>query len=372
MKNKRMLASFATFIALAGGSSLAQAEDTVRIAIAGPVTGPVAQYGDMQLTGARVAIEQINQSGGVNGKQLEAVIYDDACDPEQAVEVANKIAKAGIRFVVGHLCSSSTLPAAAIYEEESILMITPASASPDITRSGNNMIFRTIGLDSLQGPVAGQYIVEKINPRKVAVLHDTRQYSEAIAREVKNTVQAGGVEIVVFEGISAGYGDYSALIDRLNRQGVELVYYGGYHQELGKILRLSKERGFKARFMGPEGVGNSDLSAIAGQAAEGLLVTLPVHFDQDPENAGLVAEIKAMGKDASGPFVFPAYSAVKVIVDSMTIAKNEDPETVAETLRRHSFKTPTGILNFDNRGDLKEFGFVVYEWHSDSTKTAME
>lgn len=137
-------------MALAGAASYSVAADTIKIAMAGPVTGAVAQYGEMQFIGAKMAIEQINKAGGVNGAQLEGVVYDDACDPKQAVAVANKIVNDGAKFVVGHLCSSSTQPASDIYEDEGILMITPAATSPEITARGYELIFRTIGLDSLR------------------------------------------------------------------------------------------------------------------------------------------------------------------------------------------------------------------------------
>lgn len=101
-------------MALFGSVSLVHAADTIKIGIAGPVTGPVAQYGDMQFTGGKMAVEQINKAGGIKGKQIEAVIYDDACDPKQAVAVANKVINDGVKFVVGHLCSDNTLPASDI------------------------------------------------------------------------------------------------------------------------------------------------------------------------------------------------------------------------------------------------------------------
>src|SRR3546814_2967103 len=108
----------------------------------------------MQFIGAEMAIEQINKAGGVNGQQLEGVRYDDACDPKQAVAVANKIVNDEVQFVVGHLCSSSTQTASDISEDEGILMITAASTSPDITYRGYALIFCTIGLDSITGPNA--------------------------------------------------------------------------------------------------------------------------------------------------------------------------------------------------------------------------
>ncbi len=356
-------------MAMAGVASYSMAADTIKIALAGPVTGAVAQYGDMQFIGAKMAIEQINKAGGVNGAQLEGVVYDDACDPKQAVAVANKIVNDEIKFVVGHLCSSSTQPASDIYEDEGILMITAASTSPELTSRGYKLIFRTIGLDSLQGPTAGAYIADHIKPKTIAVIHDKQQYGEGIASAVKQTLESKGVKVAMFEGINAGDKDYSSVIAKLKQANVDFVYFGGYHPELGLLLRQSSEKGLKARFMGPEGVGNKEVSAIAGPASEGLLVTLPKSFDQDPKNQALVEAFKAKNEDPSGPFVFPAYSAVQVIAEGIKKAGEADPAKVADALRANTFDTQTGPLAFDEKGDLKNFNFVVYEWHQDGTKT---
>lgn len=369
MKTRHSLSKLFMAVALAGAASSALAADNIRIALAGPVTGPVAQYGDMQFIGAQMAIEQINKAGGVDGQQLEGVVYDDACDPKQAVAVANKIVNDGISFVVGHLCSSSTQPASDIYEDEGILMITAASTSPDITERGYEMIFRTIGLDSLQGPTAGNFIADHVKPSNVAVIHDKQQYGEGIATAVKQTLEEKGVKVALFEGINAGDKDFSSLIAKLKRANVDFVYYGGYHPELGLLLRQSKEKGLNVRFMGPEGVGNTEISAIAGPASEGMYVTLPKSFDQDPRNQPLVDAFKAKKQDPSGPFVFPAYAAVQVIAEGIEKAGSTDTEKVAEALRSNTFDTPTGQLSFDEKGDLQDFNFVVYEWHQDGTKS---
>lgn len=318
-----------------------------------------------------MAIEQINKAGGVNGSMLEAVTYDDACDPKQAVAVANKIVNDGIQFVVGHLCSGSSQPAADIYDEEGIMMITAASTAPELTEKGHTLIFRTIGLDTMQGPTAGNYVVEQLKPKRAAILHDKQQYGEGIATSVKKALDDAKIPVVLFEGVTAGDKDFSALIAKLKKEDVDFVYFGGYHPEMGMLLRQSAENKFNARFMGPEGVGNSDISAIAGDASEGMLVTLPKAFDEDPKNAHLVAAFKAKKQDPRGAFVFPAYAAVQVMADAMTISKSQDPEKVAQALRSNSFDTPTGILEFDDKGDLKNFSFVVYQWHADGSKTAL-
>lgn len=365
---KQISKLFAAMV-LAGVASHSFAADTIKIGIAGPKTGPVTQYGDMQFIGAKMAIEQINAKGGVDGKMLEAKEYDDACDPKQAVAVANKVVNDGVKFVVGHLCSSSTQPASDIYEDEGVIMITPAATSPDITTRGYKMVFRTIGLDSAQGPAAGNYIAEHVKPKVVAVLHDKQQYGEGIATSVKKTLEGKGVKVAVFEGLNAGDKDFSSIIQKLKQADVDFVYYGGYHPELGLILRQAQEKGLKAKFMGPEGVGNDSISQIAQNASEGLLVTLPKSFDQDPSNKALVEAFAAKKQDPTGPFVFPAYSAVEVIAEGIKAAKSEDTTKVAEAIHKGTFKTPTGDLSFDAKGDLKDFKFVVYQWHFGKPKT---
>ena len=134
-----------TLIALAFAAAAAHAEDTITVALAGPETGPVTQYGTMQKIGAEAAIDFLNANGGFNGKKLVVKSYDDACEPKQAVTVANQIVNDGVKFVIGHLCSSSTMPAAEIYDENGIVMITAASTSPELSQKGYNTILRTIG-----------------------------------------------------------------------------------------------------------------------------------------------------------------------------------------------------------------------------------
>jgi len=364
--------AMAAVIATAGltAASLARAE-TVKIAIAGPMSGSVAQYGDMVKAGALTAIEQINAAGGAGGNKLEVVLMDDACEPKQAVAVANKIVSQNIRFVIGHVCSGSTIPASDIYENEGIVMVTPSATAPQLTETKKRKyIFRTIGRDDQQGPAAAQYIIGKVKPKKVAVLHDKQSYGQGIASSVKKDLEAAKIPVAVFEGINAGDSDYSAVITKLKSQGVDFVYFGGYHPEMGLLLRQAREQGVKATFMGPEGVGNKDVTAIAGPSSEGMLVTLPADFSADPANAALVKAFADKKRDANGPFQMPAYAAVKIIGDAIAGAKSTDPTKVAAYMHKNAFTTPIGKVEYDERGDLKSFKFVVYTWHKDATKTA--
>jgi len=367
----KKLLTLSSAICLATAVNAVQA-DTLKIGLAGPATGPVAQYGDMQKIGVMAAIDDINSAGGINGMQLEGVIYDDACDPKQAVAVANKIVNDGVMHVVGHLCSSSTEPASDIYDEEGVLMITAASTSPSITEKGYQMIFRTIGLDSLQGTLAAEYILGDVKPKTVAIIHDKQQYGEGLATTVKGALEKNGVEAVMFEGVTAGDKDFSALIAKLKRNNVDFVYYGGYHPELGLILRQSREKGFDAQFMGPEGVVNSDLAKIAGAASEGVLATAPKSFDQNPVNEARVAAIKAKGEDPTGPFVFTAYAAIELMKNAIEKTGDTDPEAMAKYIRANPLETAIGTVAYDEKGDLTASTFQVYTLHQDGSKTPVK
>ncbi|MEH0396215.1 high-affinity branched-chain amino acid ABC transporter substrate-binding protein [Streptomyces sp. B21-088] len=344
--------------------------DTIKIAIAGPKTGPVTQYGDMQFIGAKQAVKDINARGGVDGKMLEVKEYDDAADPKQAVAVANKVVNDGVRFVIGHISSSATQPASDIYEDEGVIMITPAATSPEITARGYKLAFRTVGLDSAQGPAAGNYIADHVKPKVVAVLHDKQQYGEGLATAVKQTLEGKGTKVAVFEGLNAGDKDFTSIIQKLKQNNVDFVYWGGYHPELGLILRQAQEKGLKARFMAGDACANDSISQIAQGASQGLLVTAPKAFDADPANKAIAEAIKADGKDPSGPYVFPAYSAVQLIAHGIKAAGTpDDAERVAAEIHKGAFKTPTGALSFDDQGDLNDFTFVVHEWHFGKPKT---
>jgi branched-chain amino acid transport system substrate-binding protein len=358
-----LAAAFATL----GGAAQA---DTVKIAIAGPMIGSVAQYGDMVKAGVLTAIEQINAANGAGGNKLEAVFMDDACEPKQAVAVANKIVSDKIHYVIGHVCSGSTIPASEIYENEGIVMVTPSATSPALTEGKNRkFIFRTIGRDDQQGPAAAHYIINNVKPKKVAVLHDKQSYGQGIATTVKNELEKAKIPVALFEGINAGDSDYSAVITKLKSQGVDFVYFGGYHPEMGLLMRQAHEQGVKARFMGPEGVGNSAITSIAGDASEGMLVTLPADFAAEPANAKIVKAFADAKRDVNGPFQMGAYAGIQIIADAMAGAKSTDAAKVAAYMHKTTFQTPIGAVSYDAQGDLKSYKFVVFEWHKDSSKT---
>jgi branched-chain amino acid transport system substrate-binding protein len=363
----RIVCSVGAAVVLTSSLACAARAETIKIALPGPMTGPVTQYGDMVRAGAMTAVEHVNAAGGT---QFELVPMDEACEPKQAVAVANKIVSQGIKFVVGHVCSGATIAASDIYENEGIVMISPSATSPQLTEAKpRKFIFRTIGRDDQQAPTAANYIAQRLQPKKVAVLHDKQSYGQGLANSVKATLDAAKVPVVLFEGINAGDSDYSAVITKIKSLGVDVVYFGGYHPEMGLLLRQAREQGVKAVFVGAEGAGNKNLNAIAGPAAEGMLLTQPADFTGDPANAAIVKAFADKKRDPVGGFQMPAYAAVEVIAQAIAGAKSSDPAKVAAYMHSHPFKTPIGTIEFTPRGDLKTFKFNVYVWHNDGTST---
>ena len=370
MRTSFRLKTVAAALSVAGALLMTTgAHAQIKIALVGPATGPVTQYGDMVKEGATTAVEMVNAAGGINGKKVELVVVDDACEPKQGPVAANRVVNDKIRYVVGPVCSGASIAAAPIYNNEGVVVVTPSATSPALTEGKNcHYIFRTIGRDDQQGPAAAKFIAEKLKPKKVAVLHDKQSYGQGIAASVRDDLKKANIPVALFEGINAGDSDYSAVITKLKSAGVDFVYYGGYHPEMGLLLRQAGEQGLKVKMMGPEGVGNPEVNAIAGPAVEGMLLTLPADFSANPKNAAIVKAFKDKKRDPSGAFQLTAYAATQVILDSIK-AVGDDPAKVADHLHKATFETPLGAISWNKGGDLKAFDFQVFEWHKDGTKT---
>jgi branched-chain amino acid transport system substrate-binding protein len=333
----------------------------IRIAAAGPITGQLAGLGEQMLTGIRQAIADINETGGVLGEPLELVLGDDQCDPKQAVSVANQMVAKQVALVVGHFCSGATLPAAQVYEQESVIMISPAATTPDLTERGDRLIFRTCGRDDRQGYVAGEFMARKFKGRKIAVLHDKSAYGKGIADATRDALAKGGTRETLYDAYTAGEKDYTALVSKLKQSGIEAVFVGGYHTEAGLILRQMRAQGLDAAFVGGDTLVVREFWAVAGDAGENVYFT----FVKDPRRNPLAGEVlsrfTAGGKVPEG-YVLYTYAAVEAWAEAAKRAGTVDAENVAAVLHGQSFETVIGRLTFDAKGDVDLPAFEIYRW----------
>ncbi len=349
----------ATALVAAGG--IAHAD--VTIATAGPMTGQNAVFGEQMKRGAEMAVKDINAKGGLNGEKLVLQIGDDACDPKQAVAVANQLANQGVKFVAGHFCSSSSIPASQVYNEEEILQITPASTNPKLTEQGFDNVFRTCGRDDVQGVFAGNYVVDNKLGDKVAIVHDNSQYGKGIADEFKKQLNARGVQEAMYEAINAGDKDFSALVTKAKDAGIQVLYLGLYHTEAGLITRQAREQGLGATIVSEDALATTQYWDITGAHGEGTLITFPPDPRKLATAAAVVKEFEAEGYSPEG-YTLYTYAAIQAFVAAVTKAGSTEADEVAEQLHGGTFETVLGPITFNDKGDITDPKYVMYRWNN--------
>lgn len=354
---KKGLFAAAAVMALSAGTAHAD----ITIATVGPMTGQYAAFGEQMKRGAEQAVADINAKGGVMGQKLNLVVGDDACDPKQAVAVANQFVNQKVKFVAGHFCSGSSIPASAIYNEEGILQISPASTNPTLTEQGFENVFRVVGRDDQQGEVAGKYLSDNYKGKKIAIVHDKQAYSKGLADETKKALNKAGVQEVLYETITPGEKDYSTLVTKLKQNGVDVLYYGGYHTEAGLIVRQMREQGLKTQVISGDALVTKEFWAVTGDAGEGVMMTFSPDPRLNPAAKPVVDAIKKAGYDPEA-YTLNTYATVQAWAQAVEKAKSTDVKPVASALHANKFETVLGNFGFDAKGDMTAPGYVMYEW----------
>jgi branched-chain amino acid transport system substrate-binding protein len=334
----------------------------VKFGMGGPITGPNAATGLQMKNGVDQAVEDINKAGGILGQKITASYGDDASDPKQGVSVANNFAGEGVKFVIGHYNSGVTIPASAVYQENGILEITPASTNPTVTERNMWNIFRVCGRDDQQGRVAGEYILKHFKGKKIAIVHDKTTYGKGLADEMRKTIAKGGMKGVLYEGINTGEKDYSALVSKIKQANPDLIYWGGLYTEGGLIVRQLRDQGVKAPLMGGDGITSDEFASVGGPGVEGTLMTYGPDPRNRPEAKKVVDEFRAK-KFEPEAYTLYSYAGVQIIKQAAEAAKAVDPKKVAEKM--HSgmhFKTVLGDISYDNKGDITKLDYVMYIW----------
>jgi branched-chain amino acid transport system substrate-binding protein len=336
----------------------------ILIGVPAPLSGSIALMGETMVLGASFAVDQLNAKGGVLGQKLVVETVDDFCDGPQAVAAANKLVAEHVAAVIGHQCSGAAIPASEIYEQAGIIFISPLATNPKLTERGLKRTFRVCGRDDEQGPMASDYIVDKLGGKSVAIVYDERVYGAGIAHEMQQRLHARGLVETVFRQIIPGQLDFGSVIDELVRNGTGILYYGGYAQEAGLLIRQAKERVPNLQMIAPDGIAGEDFPLIAGPAADGTLMTNPPDPRFIPAAAELLGAIKKSGYRPD-TVVVNAYTAVQVWAQAVEAAGTTASNEVEKALRTREFTTVLGTLRFDAKGDVVGIKtFFWYVWRS--------
>lgn len=338
----------------------------VTIATVGPISGQYAAFGEQMRRGLLMAVADINASGGVLGRKLVGLVEDDACDPKQAVAAANKLASQNVRLVAGHFCSSSSIPASAVYAEEGLLQISPASTNPALTeeaaKKGWTSIFRVCGRDDAQGFVAGKYLATVFKDKKVAILHDKTAYGKGLADETKKNMNEAGLTEAMYEAYTAGEKDYSALVSKMKAAGIDAFYVGGYHTEAALMIRQASEMGYRPQLLSGDAMVTDEFWKITGPAGEGAMMTFQPDPRKNPAASDLVEKFKKDNYDPEG-YTLYTYAAVQVWAQAAAKANSFDTDKVAAQIHNNTFDTVIGKLTIDAKGDVKNPEYVWYVWN---------
>jgi len=341
----------------------APAADTIKLGIAGAHSGDLASYGLPSVKAAELVVRDINAKGGILGKKVELLIEDDACKPEMATNTATKLVSGKADIVMGHICSGATKAALGIYKDAKLIAVSPSATNPELTQSGQYPgFFRTIASDDAQAMLEVDFAVNRLKLKKIAVLHDKGDYGKGLAEYARKFIEAGKTaRVVLYEGITPGAVDYSAIVLKIKQSGAEGVIYGGYHPEASSIVSQMRKKGMKTLFISDDGVKDVTFIKVAGRYAEGVYATGPKDTSKNPlAIAANEAHKKAYGSDP-GAFFLNAYAATQAILNAIDKAKSTESAKVANALRTHSVDTPLGKIKFDGRGDAIGVGFAMYQ-----------
>ncbi len=347
-------------VAIAG---IGLAADTIKLGVAGPHSGDLASYGIPTVKAAELVVKKVNAKGGVLGKQVELLIEDDVCKPEVATNTATKMASQKADVVLGHICSGATKAALGIYKDSKIIAMSPSATNPALTQSGDYPNFyRTIASDDAQAKLEVDFALNNLKVKKVAVLHDKGDYGKGLAEFAKSFLEKSGkADMVLYEGITPGAVDYSAVVQKIKRSGADAVIFGGYHPEASKIVSQMRKKRMDTIFISDDGVKDDTFIKVAKEYAEGVYATGPKDVSKNPMAvAANEAHRKAYGEDP-GAFFLNAYAATLALLNAIEKAGSTDYDALAKALKTQYVNTPLGKIRFDEKGDALGVGFSVYQ-----------
>lgn len=342
-----------------------QAQETVRIGVAAPLTGQIEALGTGVLRGAQLAVDEINAAGGVKmgdrTVRLQLVSADDRADADVAIEAAVQLVRQGMVAVVGHLNSGASMRAAEVYDAAGVAQVSPASSNPLFTRMGYATANRVVGNDRRQGEIMALYAVKKLKSTSVAVITDDTEYGGVLTRGFANAAGLLGARVVFDGAIPQGSANIPAALATVKAVGPDAVYFGGMTGQAVEIAVALRGLGFKGPLLLGDGACEEEfIASAAGSAADMHCTAGEPGMERLPQGRAFAARYRK--RFGAEPTVYApyAYDAVQAIAQAMRAAGGAEPQAVAEALRAVNLQGVTGPIAFDRHGDLVDAPFSVF------------
>lgn len=354
----------------AAGGSL----EKLVIGVVGPMSGQYSDYGSTAKAGAEYALKEKQEAFKKLGFDVQLSAQDDQADPKQGVAVAQMlISNPDVVGVVGHATTGASITAAAQYDQEKLVMVSPSATGSDLTEQSKKIVHRICARDDQQGSKAAIYAKNQLNIKSAYLMHDKQAYGQGLAEEVKKQFEKDGVNIVGFEGVTAGEKDYSAVINQIIAANPEMVYFGGYYSDAGIIVKQAREKGFKGIFMGGDGYDSADLVKIAGaDNANNVVFTSTVgDVGATEEGKKWISDFESSTGNKVGIFTSFGYDSMGVMLNGLEEAikanggKKPSREQVLDAVHKtKDYKGKFVNVTFDDKGDNKFASVYVYKYEN--------
>jgi branched-chain amino acid transport system substrate-binding protein len=329
----------------------------LKIAVLAPLSGPVPTFGVMTRDGALLAIEEWNAKGGVNGMKIVPVVEDSQCTPDPAVNAANKVIdQDGVKFIVGEVCSSASIPISEIANPKGVIQISPTSTNPAVTVGADGLvkdyIFRACFIDPFQGQVGAKFAMEELDAKTAFIMLDqANDYVKGLAEFFEASFTEAGGTVVGKETYTAKDTDFSAILAKVAEAKPDVIYLPDYYNIVNLVTQQAKEKGITAPFIGGDGWDSSDLNREA--AAGGFFTN---HYSPEDPRAEVQDFVKNFGakyQDDQGAPKTPdalaalAYDATNLLISAIQAAGTDDTAVVRESMAGIEFNGVSGKITFD-------------------------
>jgi len=353
MMKKLGIIVMAVCVAALGMAGALEAADKIKIGFNAPLTGFAASDGKSSSEGAKLAVEQINAAGGINGKMLELVIYDDQAKPAQSIPIASKlIGQDKVVIGVSGSYSGPTRSAAGVYQEAKIPYISAYAIHPDITRAGD-YVFRTSFLGEVQGRGGAKLIGNVIGKKRVVMITLQNDFGKSLAAGFKEAAGNYGIKIVNEYQYSIKDRQFGPIVAKVKADKPDAIYASGYYFTAGPLVSQLRAAGITVPIIGQEGYDSQKFIEIAGKAAEGVIITTSLDRDSDvPETKDFIEAFEKKAGFKVDMVAASAHTAIMVVADALKRAGTSDPKALRDAIAKTDLKVSTGTIKFNKLGEV--------------------
>ena len=329
--------------------------DSVKIGFNVPLTGFAAADGKSALNGAKLAVKQANQAGGINGKMIELVVYDDQASPKQAVPISNKlIEKDKVVAAISGSYSGATRAAAGVFQSAEIPYISAYAVHPEITKAGN-YVFRTSFMGEVQGRAGAKLIGATLQRKRVVLITLKNDFGKSLAAGFKEAAGQFNLQIVNEYEYSIKDRQFGPIVAKVKADAPEAIYATGYFFTAGPLVSQLRAAGITVPVIGQEGYDSEQFIKIAGKASEGTIITTSLDRDSNSsETRSFISEFEAMAGHKVDMVAASGHTAMRVLVVAMKKAGTTSPSAIRNAIAQTNLVASTGSISFNDLGEVQK------------------